>query len=80
MKKSAIFWCEHCSKKCTIDDFENARQIDLSKIQKKIPYLEVEKNKKTKPVFFERQKKIKCTICGYILRKIENDKSGNKPS
>ena len=38
MKKSAIFWCEHCSKKCTIDDFENARQIDLSKIQKKIPF------------------------------------------
>jgi len=35
MKKSAIFWCEHCSKKYTIDDFENARQIDLSKIQKK---------------------------------------------
>jgi hypothetical protein len=80
MKKSDNFWCEYCSKKYTIDDFENIPQIDLSKIQKKVPYLEVEKNKKTKPVFVERQKKIKCVNCGYILRKIENDKSGNKPS
>ena len=68
------YWCEKCSKKIFLADNDCDLTVERSELQKKIPHLDVEKNKKSRPIFVQRKNFIKCKICGFLLKEIKNEK------
>lgn len=73
--KKICYWCEQCSKKVFLDHTNNFIEVQKSLIQKKVPFIDHEnKNKKTKPVYVERKSVFKCVNCGYLLKRIQDEK------
>lgn len=69
------YWCEKCSKKTYLAEQDCNLTIERSELQKKIPHLDIEKNKKNRPIFVQRNSFIKCKTCGYLLKEIKNEKN-----
>lgn len=74
-EKLKTYWCERCSKKYFYKSEDDLITIERSYVQKKPPHIDHDnKDKKTKPVYIERNPFFKCKECGYILKRIKNEK------
>lgn len=71
---SKAYWCEKCSKKIHLAEKDCELTVERAELQKKIPFLDTEKNKKNRPVFVQRKNFIKCKNCGFTLKEIKNEK------
>lgn len=75
MSNLQIFWCDTCQKKYFFDEITEG--IEVSKVQKTIPFLDPETQKRKKPVFLQRKQKHKCSKCGYIMKEVQNAANRN---
>ena len=72
--KKFTFWCESCSKKYFFENKDDLYKIERSMVQKKIPHIDLENNKKTNSIFVERKNHVKCMHCGFLLKDITIEK------
>ena len=73
-EKIKTFWCEKCCKKTFLTEDACNLKVERSELQKKIPFLDIEKNKKNRPVYLQRKNLYKCQKCGYLLKEINDEK------
>lgn len=74
-EEKVCYWCEKCSKKYYITSSDtNLLEIKRANLQKKIPHLKPENNKKTKAEYVERKSFKKCNVCGYLLKEVKSEK------
>lgn len=64
------FWCENCAKKLFFENIDHLNSIIKQKLQKKLPFIEIETQKKMHQSFEDRVKLYKCPTCGHILKEI----------
>lgn len=77
MSKMQIFWCDKCQKKHFFDEVSDG--IHVANVQKTLPFLDPETQKKKQSVFTKRKARHKCLHCGFIMKEI-HDAGRNNPS
>jgi predicted RNA-binding Zn-ribbon protein involved in translation (DUF1610 family) len=70
MENNKIFWCEKCAKKIMEDNLHSLLKIKKSDVQKTIPNLNQETQKKVKTVFRPRKDFYKCPNCGHVVKEL----------
>jgi hypothetical protein len=69
----STFWCEYCGKKISVNDLNLLKYYVRPQIQKKVPFLDVESNKKQISEFYKKQIFFKCDKCGRVLKEVLNN-------
>lgn len=65
------FWCERCAKKIFLENLDHLNTILKQKLQKKLPFVDVETQKKSEQSFDKRSNMYKCPACGHVLKEIK---------
>jgi hypothetical protein len=73
-----VFWCEYCGKKITTNDLSLLKYYVRPQIQRKVPFLDFESNKKQSSEFFKKQIFFKCDKCGRVLKEVSNNDEANQ--
>jgi protein-arginine kinase activator protein McsA len=64
------FWCEMCAKKIFLENLDHLNTIIKQKLQKKLPFVDIETQKKNEQSFDKRSSLYKCPACGHVLKEI----------
>ena len=65
------FWCENCAKKFFFENLDHLNSIIKQKLQKKLPFIDLETQKKTQQSYEDRSRLYNCPARGHILKEIK---------